>query len=299
MSIKKHNTDFDDVFRTIVEKMPQLVIALINEVFKTKYQNDVEFMQLRNEHMEEEGKIVTDSIFVIGSKTYHIECQSVNDDTMALRMIEYDFAIALDNPIKDGRTFEINFPESCVLYLRNTKNTPDVLEVKVNLPGEKSFVYECKTIKLANYTSSDIFEKHLLLLLPYYIMNYESQKKAIEEDADKLNALLDEYRNIAKLMQEELLEEDKSVLYTDLSNLIIRIANHVFSDNEKVKKGVADIMGGKVLQLESERIREEKSVDIAKKMLLRHKNTYEEIAEDCGLTVDFIKQLESEMLQAH
>ena len=299
MSIKKHNTDFDDVFRTIVEKMPQLVIALINEVFKTKYQNDVEFMQLRNEHMEEEGKIVTDSIFVIGSKTYHIECQSFDDDTMALRMIEYDFAIALDNPIKDGRTFEINFPESCVLYLRNTKNTPDVLEVKVNLPGEKSFVYECKTIKLANYTSSDIFEKHLLLLLPYYIMNYESQKKAIEEDADKLNALLDEYRNIAKLMQEELLEEDKSVLYTDLSNLIIRIANHVFSDNEKVKKGVADIMGGKVLQLESERIREEKSVDIAKKMLLRHKNTYEEIAEDCGLTVDFIKQLESEMLQAH
>ncbi|MBE5919359.1 MAG: hypothetical protein E7272_05875 [Pseudobutyrivibrio ruminis] len=299
MSIKKHNTDFDDVFRTIVEKMPQLVIALINEVFKTKYQNDVEFMQLRNEHMEEEGKIVTDSIFVIGSKTYHIECQSVDDDTMALRMIEYDFAIALDTPIKDGRTFEINFPESCVLYLRNTKNTPDVLEVKVNLPGEKSFVYECKTIKLANYTSSDIFEKHLLLLLPYYIMNYESQKKAIEEDADKLNALLDEYRNIAKLMQEELLEEDKSVLYTDLSNLIIRIANHVFSDNEKVKKGVADIMGGKVLQLESERIREEKSVDIAKKMLLRHKNTYEEIAEDCGLTVDFIKQLESEMLQAH
>lgn len=299
MSIKKHNTDFDDVFRTIVEKMPQLVIALINEVFKTKYQNDVEFMQLRNEHMEEEGKIVTDSIFVIGSKTYHIECQSVDDDTMALRMIEYDFAIALDNPIKDGRTFEINFPESCVLYLRNTKNTPDVLEVKVNLPGEKSFVYECKTIKLANYTSSDIFEKHLLLLLPYYIMNYESQKKAIEEDTDKLNALLDEYRNIAKLMQEELLEEDKSVLYTDLSNLIIRIANHVFSDNEKVKKGVADIMGGKVLQLESERIREEKSVDIAKKMLLRHKNTYEEIAEDCGLTVDFIKQLESEMLQAH
>ena len=299
MSIKKHNTDFDDVFRTIVEKMPQLVIALINEVFKTKYQNDVEFRQLRNEHMEEEGKIVTDSIFVIGSKTYHIECQSFDDDTMALRMIEYDFAIALDNPIKDGRTFEINFPESCVLYLRNTKNTPDVLEVKVNLPGEKSFVYECKTIKLANYTSSDIFEKHLLLLLPYYIMNYESQKKAIEEDADKLNALLDEYRNIAKLMQEELLEEDKSVLYTDLSNLIIRIANHVFSDNEKVKKGVADIMGGKVLQLESERIREEKSVDIAKKMLLRHKNTYEEIAEDCGLTVDFIKQLESEMLQAH
>lgn len=32
-----YNTIFDDVFRTIVEKMPQLVIPLLNEVFGTAY----------------------------------------------------------------------------------------------------------------------------------------------------------------------------------------------------------------------------------------------------------------------
>ena len=28
---------------------------------------------------------------------YHIECQSLDDETMAVRMVEYDFAIALEH----------------------------------------------------------------------------------------------------------------------------------------------------------------------------------------------------------
>ena len=32
-----NNTIFDDVFRTMVEKIPQLAIPLINEVFQTSY----------------------------------------------------------------------------------------------------------------------------------------------------------------------------------------------------------------------------------------------------------------------
>ena len=36
--------------------------------------------------------------------------------------------------------------------------------------------------------------------------------------------------------------------------LIIRIADHVFRDNEKVRKGFGDVMGGKVLELESDKL---------------------------------------------
>lgn len=84
------NTIFDDVFRTIVQKMPQLVIPLINEVFQTSYPDDVEIMQWRNEQVTKDKKIITDSCLRIGNKVYHIECQSTNDSTMAIRMIEYD-----------------------------------------------------------------------------------------------------------------------------------------------------------------------------------------------------------------
>ena len=36
-----NNTIFDDVFRTMVEKIPQLAVPLINEVFQTSYPEDV------------------------------------------------------------------------------------------------------------------------------------------------------------------------------------------------------------------------------------------------------------------
>lgn len=45
-----NNTIFDDVFRTMVEKMTYLVVPLINEVFHTAYPEDVKIVQLRNEH---------------------------------------------------------------------------------------------------------------------------------------------------------------------------------------------------------------------------------------------------------
>ena len=72
-----NNTIFDDVFRTMVEKIPQLAVPLINEVFQTSYPEDVEIIQLRNEHHQENGEIITDSCLRIGRKLYHIECQSV------------------------------------------------------------------------------------------------------------------------------------------------------------------------------------------------------------------------------
>ena len=68
-----------------------------NEVFHTSYPQDVPIVQLRNEHQQENGEIITDSCLKIGGKLYHIECQSLDDETMAVRMVEYDFAIALEH----------------------------------------------------------------------------------------------------------------------------------------------------------------------------------------------------------
>ncbi len=71
-----NNTIFDDIFRTMIEKMPYLAVPLINEVFHTSYPQDVPIVQLRTEHQQENGEIITDSCLKIGGKLYHIECQS-------------------------------------------------------------------------------------------------------------------------------------------------------------------------------------------------------------------------------
>ena len=55
-----NNTIFDDVFRTMVERMTYLLVPLINEVFHTSYPENVKIVHLRNEHQLEDGELIAD-----------------------------------------------------------------------------------------------------------------------------------------------------------------------------------------------------------------------------------------------
>ena len=249
-----NNTIFDDVFRTMIEKMPYLAVPLINEVFHTSYPHDVPIVQLRNEHQQENGEIITDSCLKIGGKLYHIECQSLDDTTMAIRMIEYDFSIAVENAQKQGRRYRMDFPKSCVLYLRSGNTTPDFLEVEMALANGNIVLYQIPTIKLETYTKDGIFEKKLLMLLPFYIMRYEKDIHEMSENPELFQCLLNEYEEIRINLVKELSGADKAALYMDLNKLIIKIADYICQSEEVVRKGIGEVMGGKVLELESERL---------------------------------------------
>ena len=249
-----NNTIFDDVFRIMIEKMPYLAVPLINEVFHTSYPQDVPIIQLRNEHQQENGEIITDSCLKIGDKLYHIECQSTDDTTMAIRMIEYDFSIAVENAHKQGRRYRMDFPRSCVLYLRSGNNTPDFLGVEMALADGNIVLYQISTIKLETYTQDSIFEKNLLMLLPFYIMRYEKNIHEMSENPELFQCLLNEYEEIRTNLVKELSGADKAALYMDLNKLIIKIADYICQSEEVVRKGIGDVMGGKVLELESERL---------------------------------------------
>ena len=214
----------------------------------------MEITQLRNEHQQENGEVITDCCLKIGGKLYHIECQSMDDTTMAIRMIEYDFAIAIENVQKEGRRYRMELPRSCVLYLRSGSNTPDFLEVEIVLYDESVLLYRVPTIKLETYTKDKIFEKDLLMLLPFYIMRYEKDIHEISENPRLFQQLLNEYEEIRRNLEDELSKAGKSKWYMDLNKLIIKISDYICQNEEKVRKGVGDIMGGKVLELESERL---------------------------------------------
>ena len=109
-------------------------------------------------------------------------------------------------------------------------------------------------MKLRNYTIDEIFEKNLLLFLPYYIMRYEKRFHEISKNPVELQFLLAEYREIQARLAKDLCENEKSALYTDLVNLIIDISNYMLDKEEELKKGVSDVMGGKVLELQSEKL---------------------------------------------
>lgn len=316
-SLMANNTIFDDVFRTMLEKMPELVIPLINEVFRTDYPVDIPIKQMRNEHHTKSGEIITDSRLLIADKMYHIECQSTSDSEMVIRMIEYDFAISLENVEKENGRYRIYFPHSCVLYLRgNRKN--NVLGLDIVMPDGRILEYNVPALYVEQYTKDIIFQKKLLFLLPYYVIRYEKNKTTLKDDV-KLQELLEEYKEIEKYLEKELLDEGKEVEYRYFIELISQIADYIFTDVEKAKKGIGKIMGGKVLELETDKIiREglekgmqqgmqqgmqrgmqqgirETRIKIVTRMLEAKKYTLEEISSNTELPLNEIIEIKKEL----
>ena len=202
-----NNTIFDDVFRTMIEKMPELVIPLINEVFGTNYPADIPIIQQRNEHQTEDGEIITDSNLCIGNLIYHIECQSTFDSTMIIRMVQYDFSIAMDHAEKRDGKYYMEFPQSCVLYLRG-KGEPDFLEMVMVMPDGRKMEYQVPVVHVQAYTKDELFQKKLIFLLPFYIMRYEKNRDQAETDPVFLEGILKEYADIEEYLEEELLDQD-------------------------------------------------------------------------------------------
>lgn len=248
----ENSTIFDDVFRTMLEKMPKLVIPLINEVFGTSYPEDIEIIQKRNEHQTQNGRVLTDSHLLIADRIYHIECQSTDDSTMVIRMIEYDFAISLENVQKENGRYRMYFPQSCVLYLRGTKKM-DMISMELVMPNGNTVEYTVPIVQVQNFTCDEMLRKHLLFLLPYHVMRYEKEKD-LDTDSKKRKEFLDEYEKIEKYLEMKFLDHGNEKAYRDMIELMIRIADYVFREREEIKKGFGDVMGGKVLELESDKL---------------------------------------------
>ena len=257
VKIKRKGSDkpFDRTFRTMAEKMPELLIPLINEVFGTDYPLDEEVVQLRNEHQKDKDSITTDSFIRIRNTMYHIECQSVNDHTMAIRMFEYDAMIAIENAVaKEKGIYKVFMPKSCVLYVRANETTPKDHQVIVVFPDGNEHTYQIPCIRCDEYSVEEIFTKKLLFFLPYYMARYQNLKAA---DNQKIQLLLDEVQDISDRLSAVAEDDQKKRLVMDLTKLIVQLSDYIFEKETTIKEGVENIMLNKPYMLESERLRKE------------------------------------------
>ena len=150
-------TAYDDSFRTLLNDCRELIIPVVNEAFGEDYTGREEVIfapneQFLNQDGGTEEKRITDSNFIIVSadgakKRYHIECEANLDDTIIVRIFEYDAQIALNDGRRDGTTFTVSFPHSAVMALRHTRKTPDTMRIRVVTPGGEAG-YDVPVIKV-------------------------------------------------------------------------------------------------------------------------------------------------------
>lgn len=163
-------------------------------------------------------------------------------------------------------------------------------------------------MKVQTYSRDDIFEKGLLMLIPFYIFSHEKSFPEYNSNEQKLEELKAEYQEILERLDEL---EQQGVIGAFDKRTIIELSGDVIKEiaqkYENVQKGVGDMMGGALIETEArtilnqgiiQGIRQGKSQGISEtkkqtalKLLKRGKLTVEEIAEDTGLSVTEVERL--------
>ena len=158
--------------------------------------------------------------------------------------------------------------------------------------------YDIPIMKVQSYSLDNIFEKRLLMLIPFYIFSHEKNFPEYNNNEQKLAELKAEYQEILERLDE--LEQqavigafDKRTII-DLSSDVIKEIAQKF---ENVQKGVGDMMRGALIETSARKLKNEAENETkritALRMLKRGKLTIEEIAEDSGLSVTEVEQLAS------
>ena len=257
----KKTPDYDNVFKTMKMKHKRLFISVINDVFKKNYPMNAKVEILPSEGYLTENETedgskeieeqISDFLIKIGGEVYLLECQSYDDGSMAIRIAEYAFIVARQSAVWDIGHAVIPMPQFSVIYIKKTDKTPKTTTITFTFPNGQTVDFVSDNVILENLTRKHIIEKRLFPYIPFYIARYEqaiSSEGAVNQAEEDLIYFRDE---MFRLLQEN---ELSSLEMTDLMGFVNTIITHITNGNKNEERLVG-IMGGTVIETESDKIK--------------------------------------------
>lgn len=269
----KRTPDYDNVFKTMKSKHKRLFVSVINEIFGKNYPLDVLVETLPSEGYLTDSETVdgsklieeqiSDFLIKIKNEIYLLECQSYDDGSMSIRIAEYAFIVARQFAAWDIGKAKIPMPRFSVIYVKKTERTPKKTTITFTFPNGKEVDYEADNVILDEIPKEQIIQKKLFPYIPFYIARYEDD---IVKEGKNINGAVNDltyFRNeMIRLHKEGELDDCEIV---DLMGFINTIITHITDGNENEERLVS-IMGGAVIETESEKIKRNATVQTVIKM---------------------------------
>lgn len=259
----KKTPDYDNVFKTMKMKHKRLFVSVINDVFGKDYPLDVKVDVLpsggyltENETADGSKEIeeqISDFLIKIRDEVYLLECQSYDDGSMAVRIAEYAFIAARQSAVWDIGKATIPMPQFTVIYVKRTEKTPKATTITFTFPDGQSVDYKSDNVILEELTKEYIIEKRLFPYIPFYIARYEKDIVSGNDIEAAVGDLMYFRNEIIRLHNESGLSD---LEMTDLIGFIKTIITHITNGNKNEER-LVNIMGGVIIETESERLMRE------------------------------------------
>jgi len=255
------NHAYDDVFKSLKHNHKELFIPIINDLFGKHYTRADDADLLPSEgyiinaespdgNADIEGK-TSDFLLKIGNDTYLLECQSYNDGSMAIRIVEYAFISAKQNAVwENGRCF-LTMPHYRIIYVKSSLTTPDKTKITFTFPDGKSVDYDADNVILKEYTKEEIMDRQLYPYIPYYILRYEKDIKSGTKNIDNIIHDLEYFR----IKLKEALDKELITSYDEynLRAYVNTIIKHITNGNDYEER-LVNTMGGTLIVTEADKI---------------------------------------------
>lgn len=258
--MQKRTPDYDNVFKTLKSKHKRLFISVINDIFGKEYPMNIKMEILPSEgYLTESESIdgskkieeqISDFLIKIGTEIYLLECQSYDDNSMAIRIAEYAFIVARQFATWDIGHAIIPMPRFSVIYVKSNEKTPKTTIITFTFPDGQRIDYQSENIILKQFTKEYIVEKRLFPYISFYITRYEKEimaEKNIDHVIKDLLYFREEMLYLNK--QQELSDAELIDLMGFVNTIILHIAN-----GNKNEERLVNIMGGSIIETESEKL---------------------------------------------
>ena len=305
----KNEKTYDSVFWTSVIKMTKFFIPLVNEAFGEHFTDSAKITLLRNrqaieltDKSLEQG--ITDVLAELSegdiTKDYHFEVETWDDRTFAIRIAEYASRAAYESITLTESGAEMTVPYSAVIFLK-AGNMPPNFIIDIKYPGGV-ISYEAPVLLIKNYTVRELIDKRLLLLLPFFGVNYDGRFAEMEENGiDDLRDAMDELgTGLNRLKESGVIDEAQKKHLLEWTK---RVLNKLTLNYNNVSKGVNQTMGGYLIRTETDDILDqgiEQGIKQARSdiiiNMLRKGYTPEEISSICGIPHEEVREVEQSLL---
>ena len=156
--------------------------------------------------------------------------------------------------------------------------------------------YDIPIMKVQKYSLDDIFEKRLLMLIPFYIFSHENNFSEYNSNGQKLEKLKAEYQAILERLDKL---EQQGVIGAFDKRTIIELSGDVIKEiaqkYENVQKGVGDMMSGALIETSARKILNQgisqNQRETALRMLEDGELPFDKIAKYSGLKIEDVEQL--------
>jgi len=165
----------------------------------------------------------------------------------------YDTWSALEDADYTVSEIHVKLDDSGIVFLRSTKNTPEVMTVILEVPQGGSVSYQIPVIKMQDYTLEYIIGNKLFILLPFLFFNYEKKLRKAPNDKALYDEILKLYDTILNKLKE--LTDSEIITAYEASTLYdaLKTVFEALGKTNKAEQEVASIMGGTILEFSADK----------------------------------------------